>query len=517
MGGSTDAFSDKVAINMVTNLVRTALVAVIGLVMVPFYIDNLGVSAYGIIPLATSVTTYVLAASDSLSNVISRYMIVSIQTGNWDEAKKVYSTSSLSVLAIAGCLLPVMCLLSYAAPSIFHTGTESATDVQLMFLMIMLTFLLFSISSIFDNIFKAFNKLYITYISKIVQIVMQMLLIVFLFYYDKPSLIHVGSGYLLSALVLFFSLWFFSRKLCPQLHIERRHYNHGFMKEVMGLGGWSMISEFGALMFIQSSLILVNMFLGATQGGTFAIVVNMISMIGTACFSVTANMIPVVYYHYSRNDSESMCHVLKLFTKFIGLFMAFPLAFLCIFIQPILEVWVGKDFIPLGTIISLMVIVEVGVCSSRILESVPIIFKRIRPVAIFTMFMGVMNIILSSIVLEYTDWGMYGVAAVWISTTAVLLLLFLPLYSSKLIGVKRLEYLKQMAKCYAVFFGLIVLGEFIKRNYTLPATWTAILTVFFTGFMIYLILILRFGTNKKDKGLLISFLPGFIQKYAKKI
>ncbi|VVB63399.1 Uncharacterised protein [uncultured archaeon] len=44
---------------------------VIGILLVPYFVSNLGIAAYGIIPLATSITGYVAIAIQSLNTVVS--------------------------------------------------------------------------------------------------------------------------------------------------------------------------------------------------------------------------------------------------------------------------------------------------------------------------------------------------------------------------------------------------------------------------------------------------------------
>ena len=73
---SDSSFSSRVSLNMVANMARAIVLALVGLLMVPYYIDQFGMEVYGLLPLATSITTYVLIASDSLVSSFSRYLII---------------------------------------------------------------------------------------------------------------------------------------------------------------------------------------------------------------------------------------------------------------------------------------------------------------------------------------------------------------------------------------------------------------------------------------------------------
>ncbi len=60
-------FSSRVSLNAVSNILRTAVVAATGLMMVPFYIGELGFGAYAVVFLATSVSLYFASASEAVS------------------------------------------------------------------------------------------------------------------------------------------------------------------------------------------------------------------------------------------------------------------------------------------------------------------------------------------------------------------------------------------------------------------------------------------------------------------
>ena len=79
---SEKKFFSKVSLNMVTNVTRVVVMALVGFLMVPYYIDQFGIATYAILPLATSITSYVLVASESLADSFTRYMIMAIHKGD---------------------------------------------------------------------------------------------------------------------------------------------------------------------------------------------------------------------------------------------------------------------------------------------------------------------------------------------------------------------------------------------------------------------------------------------------
>lgn len=53
-------FQSRFLPNLVSNVIYFILNIIIGLALVPFFLDTLGEAAYGLVPLATSVTSYVV-------------------------------------------------------------------------------------------------------------------------------------------------------------------------------------------------------------------------------------------------------------------------------------------------------------------------------------------------------------------------------------------------------------------------------------------------------------------------
>ena len=166
---ASDSFSSKVSHNMLSNIVRTVLMALIGLLMVPYYLDEFGLATYAILPLATTVTNYFLIISDSVANAFSRYTVIAIQNRDNDGTNRVFSTSVIGLGKCMVLMLMFSILVSVAAPYVFQTGESSSGDVQSMFLMIMVASMVISFSASLGSVYMAYNKLYITYWSRAVQ------------------------------------------------------------------------------------------------------------------------------------------------------------------------------------------------------------------------------------------------------------------------------------------------------------------------------------------------------------
>ena len=77
--------------NLAANIAYFLVNILIGVLLVPYFIDTLGVAAYGLIPLATSITGYVAIVVQSLNTSVSRFLTINLQQGGNAVTNKMFS------------------------------------------------------------------------------------------------------------------------------------------------------------------------------------------------------------------------------------------------------------------------------------------------------------------------------------------------------------------------------------------------------------------------------------------
>jgi membrane protein EpsK len=505
-------FSSYVGMNMLTNIVRTVLAALLGLFLVPFYISELGGAVYAILPLATSVTTYVLVISDEITNAFSRYLVISLHEDGGEGASRVYTTAVIGLAKTILAVAPIVVLVSIVSPYVFQIGPSSAFSVQMMFLMILSSALAISFSACFNSIYIAFNKMYVLYTIRIAYLLIQVAMVIGFFVMFGPSLELIGLAYVISGAIFFVLVKISSKRLCQTLRFDRSLYSRDLLKEMRGVGAWTVLNKLALLMFIQTSLIIVNLFIGAEEETEFAIVATLISMTNTACITITTVIAPLQYRNYATDDRDKLMRISKTAMRFIGLVTAFPIAFLCIFSPQILTVWVGESFSHLSEIIIIMFSVQLAVCVISVLEVLPVLYLGIRKVAWVTLLAGALNIIAAVAVLKFTDMGMAGVAVVWTVVMLALNVLYYPLVIAKMTSSGWTTFLRPMVPGHVALIICLVAGWAATRFFTLPSAWTAVLVLFFAGYAAYTVAAFALGLSREDKDAVRGTLPGPIAK-----
>ncbi len=215
---------------------------------------------------------------------------------------------------------------------------------------------------------------------------------------------------------------------------------------------------------------------------------------------------------YYKDEHEGMMQsTLRIFTKFTGLIMVFPLAYLCIFAPQILNVWLSDDYPNVVKMMMLTIPVCLTKCVFNILGSVPVIYAKLRPVSISTCIIGAMNILMMIAFLSFTDTGVYGVCVAWSISMLALDAVYYPIFISKLTGIKIIKFYKPLFLNYIIFGAFILLGILLNHYYTLPSTWLALITTSVIGFLIFMIALFRIGLNKEEKKIISSYFPKSIR------
>lgn len=512
---SDSSFSGRVSLNMLSNIARIVVMALLGLLMVPYYIDKFGMATYAILPLATSLTTYIQIASESLASSFSRYMIMAIQSGDEKRSVKTYTSMMIGMIKVILKVIPIALLISILSPFIFQIGPANATEVQVMFSLILTSAVMLALTSCLDSVFYSKNLLYHLYYIKTAYQLIQVGLIISLFFVFGPNLMLIGAAYFVSSVIFITWEWIAVKFICPHLKISKGDFDPVLLKEMSHLGFWAIISAIGSMMFIQTSLILVNLFMGTETESEFSIVANMISMVNTACMAMTAAGEPLVYRYYSEGNREMMWKTLGLFTKFVGLIIVFPIAFICIFTPQILVVWIGSDYNFIVLMARIMIPANIAVCATRILNCVFLIESRIREVAITTCILGAFNILLACILLAVMD-DPVGASIAWSVSILLLNGLFFPLFAAKILDSERMKFIRPMLLCFFVFLILIGLGALLCNYWTMPNRLLPLVVIALVSFIIYSVIAFFLLLNRQEQGTVLTYFPQSFQRFVMK-
>ena len=501
-----EGFREQFPKNLFANVAFFIFSILIGIFLVPYFINTLGVAAYGLIPLATSLTAYLTILTDSLNVAVSRFLTVDLHRQDYKKANRTFNTALFGLTGIIIALIPVVVLFSYYAPTFFNVPAGQEFEVVLLFLGVSAAFLIRSFSSNFTVSLFANNRLDLINVLNIINIVVQVSLIVVLFTIFSPQLSYIGSAYLVSSIFFLTGAIVLSRWINPHLHINIREFDRSRLKELTIMGWWAVVDMLGSLLLYQMDLIVVNLLFGATAAGEYAVIFLWVVLLRGIAGTLSSVISPITLTYYAKGKIDQIIILAKSAVKGVGLVMALFIGLICGFAPQILTLWVGPQFAHLAPLMWVLTFPMVISLCILPLFAINVAFNKVRIPGIITILWGIGYVVLVFTIPPLLGWGFYGVAVVGAIVLILRSGLFVPWYATKVMSIPSNTFTKSLIS--GVFATLFVAGiaVIIGKIFTISSLITLAI---FCGIVstVYLIALWFIGFNQFEREVVMSYIP----------
>jgi membrane protein EpsK len=355
----------------------------------------------------------------------------------------------------------------------------------------------------------AFNRLDLQNLITSINSILQVLLIIILFYLYSPRLSFIGYSYLLAAIITLFITIIFSKKVNPYLKVDIHSFRMSQVKDLSITGGWIIIDQIGTLLLLQIDLILVNKLFGVAAGGEYSIALTWSTLIMSLASMFAGVLTPVILTYYAKEKFEEMVIVSKSAVKIMGLSMALPIGLICGFSPLILSLWIGPDFTRISPLMWIL-LVHLAVNQSVLpLFPINVSYNKLRIPAIATVLFGIANLLLVLIFLTFTEMGYYGVAIAGAIVITARHTFFVPMYATKVLGISKNPFKSSLVQVSisTILVAGITCCSYYFFNISSPL---AALIYCFIFSLIYLIISLFIILDKSEREILESLVPSFM-------
>lgn len=495
----------RLLVNIGTNILAVFVNAVIHIWLTPYLIRNFGLKIFGMIPLVVSFVAYFNLFTMSIVNAVTRFVAIHFGRDEF-ERSNVYFNSALSALLIlCGILLIPVIVLSVSFSRVFQVPSGFETDSGWLFFLVILSSLITAITSPFLVSTFIKHRFDLSNSVRILGHFLRAAIIVLCFTYLSPSLQYVGLSYCGMA---FFSLVCFvalTRRLTPQLQVKMRLFNWGALREMRRMSTWIAVNQVGALLYLSIGFIVINLFLGTDQCGRYATVALWAMLLASLGGAVSNVFVPIAFEYIAHCKLDVLALQMRRSTKFLGLIMGFPVGLLCGLSTPILKRWLGLSFADLGPLVWLLV--------GPFLVSITIVpmfsiyrgLDKVKVPAIVTLAGGIVNVILSILLVRYTSLGIYSIALSLSLCLTVKNLFFTPIYAAIITAQPKTIFIKEIIPglVMAALVSLVALA--LSRMYDL-ASIPRLLTTAVLMVVVYAPLCYGVLMNREDRALLRSLI-----------
>lgn len=458
-------FSTNLAWNFANFIVNIA----VGVWIVDYLIKNLGVAGYALIPLVLQVMPYLQIITLSVNAAVGRYLTIAIEQGDNDRANRVFNTALFALTALGAVLFVAGLAFAYFSPWLLNVDPGLGRQTQYLCLFAVAGFMLAELTLPFGVSMFARNRFDVQNMVNVAATLLRIGTLVALFTMFVPQVWHVGVSLLVANAVTAIGAIWACRKLTPMLRVWRGHYDRTMLKDLTKIGSWIVVNQIGMLLFLSIDLIVVNRMFGNEAGGKYAAILTWSALLRQLAGTIAGVFGPTVVMLHARNDTDGIVSYVRRAMKMMGLAMALPIGIICGFAGPILNVWIGPDFVPLAALMSLMTIHLCVNLTVLPLFNVQQATNNVKWPGITMIVAGVLNLGLAIFLAGKMQWGLFGVAAAGAIVLSLKNAVFTPIYNAWILKKPFVTFFGELFQSVLVTFSIAGACILIARIFDLSS------------------------------------------------
>ncbi|MEH7378270.1 lipopolysaccharide biosynthesis protein, partial [Neobacillus drentensis] len=481
----TKGSKKQLGLNILGSLINLVFGVLSGIVLTPFLIGKMGVSAFGIIALVNNIILYFGILTLIVNSASSRFVTIEIAHKNFERAQRIFSTTFWSLLIINIVILIIGIIGAFNLEKLISIPEGYELDTKIIFVCAVFSWCLTAISSPWGISLFSANRLdllgLINSTQRVVYFIFSIILISFVS--TRPYIlaipIFLGS---LTIFILKFISW---RKFLPNLNVNFS-IDKEILRDTTSFGTWVSIDRLGMLFLTSVELILVNKLIGTKAGGEYASLLQWSILIKNLSIAVATSFGPSMAYLYADKKINELTSYTKRAIRLTSILVVLPSAAIFGFASPILLVWLGNDFVHLAPLFVLITIHLAVNMSLHPLSELQQTISKVKVPSIVTCFIGLVNILLSIYLVKNTGLGMYGVALAGAATYFIKNVIFNTIYSANILNIKWYGFLNEIVRTI-VFLTIMSCVAFVVNQYSNIDSLQKLMVSGFIFLVLYLI------------------------------
>lgn len=475
----TTTTSKRVIHNTCYNLLTLVCNAIIGFLLIRFFLTKLGEEKYGVWIIIGSIFSYRSILSMGLNSSVNRYIPMYLVQNNNDGIKKVISTS-LFFFSLLALVLIIVSLVVYTNIGNWFVIQENLiSDASYVVLLCGLFFAAAMPLQLYTAVLSGLQRYDIISLATLIPLLVRTaLLIVFLSL--GHGLIIMGILYGTCELTIRLIQYIYFRKLMPSISVSWKFVDIKLLKEMLAYGINTLLYTMGALIIYKASDVIIGMFMSSAHVARFYVATAGVLLLAQLLHAFTRAIKPAVSDLDARNDKVRLREVAFLSQKYILLLLVPSVSFFVVMGRPFLDIWVGAKFTEAGVLDELNIILMIlaighGVRLSQHGNFMILVGKGDHKVfGVLTAATAVLCVVLSVISVKIFAMGLIGIAWSIFVPMVVVSGFVLPVYFNRAMDIKFRETLKQVL--VPVFAGTLppVIVLFLWRKFYPPTSWTSL-------------------------------------------
>jgi O-antigen/teichoic acid export membrane protein len=403
----------QLAINTVATGFNLIINFGISFFLTSYLVRVVGSTAFGFWGLANSIVNYAIIVTTALNSMAGRFIGIDYHRGDLLKASGYYSSVFVADLIFALIILLPSCIGIWYIDRFIDVPPDIVGDVKVLFYVVFINLCCNVVFAVFGCVYVIKNRLDISSVVKIISNIIKSLMLIFLYWKLRPSIVYIGTATLCATVFFVVSNIVFMRRLAPELKLRFHYSSFNSVKTIVSSGVWNSLNQLSMVLLHGLDLLIANMFVGAAAMGLIS-VAGMVPAVITTCIFALANVFtPRFLKLYSFNKFEELFQDLRNSIKFLTVISSIPIAFLISFGLSFYHLWTPTTDYKTVYYLSILVILPLfsggAIISTNYLYTVA---NKVKWQALILFFAGLLNVITVFVLLKTTDLGVYAIVGV---------------------------------------------------------------------------------------------------------
>lgn len=454
-------------INVICSVGVLVVNVIVSFFLSPYIVKTIGVEANGFVTLANNFVTYASLIVTALNSMAARFVTIEYVKKNYRKANLYYNSVFWSNLIIVMVLLVPAVLLIVNLQNCINVPPDILWDVKLLFSFVFLGFFLSTGMPNWDCGVYVTNRLDRQYVPTMMTAMLRCVMLFLMLTILTPHVWYVGFA---SAMVTVIGLvvnWYNTKKLTPELHIVldggKPVCSRKALGELVGSGLWNSISSVGNMLLSGLDLIICNLILGATSMGVLSLSKILTTYIQQLSASIRSAFAPELVINYAKGDKERLLHDILRAMKLTSVVMTILIAGIIVLGDSFFALWVPSQDARLLQVLSILSILGYMFTSgTQILYNVFSAVNKVKQNSIAMIVSGVVSVVLTLLIANFTDYGLYAVAGVSTTVNLVRNMSFTLPATARYLGFKWYRFFPQVGTTVLSSLLLVAIGFLVK-------------------------------------------------------
>lgn len=492
----------QIGINLIAQMIAFGVNLGISFFLTPFIVNHIGVEANGFVGLANNFIEYAQLITVALNSMAGRFITIKYHQNDKQGASKYFSSVFFANVILTVIMTLVFTIIIVFLNNIINISQELVFDVKILWMLIFINFIFGIFTSIFSTAAFVKNRLDLSALVNAKGYIIKAIILIICFIIFKPAVWYVGLAISVMGLYVLIKNIIFTKKLTPEIEINKKLFDIKTIKEVTTSGIWNTISKLSSILSSGLDLLITNLFVNGVAMGVLSLSKTIPNIVLSFFGTIATIFAPQLTISYAKNEKEDMKSQLIMAIKILGLLSSIPMIIIFSFGKEFYSLWAptqDSNFLYLLTIISCINLVFA--LPLEPLYNIFTVTNKIKVSSIYLIISSTISIIGVFIGLQFTNNDNIKVIII-IAISSILnlirVLTFLPIYGAKCLNLKLFTFYPTLLKNVV---SIIILSgvAILFKTFVSIDTWIKLIAVCIIIAIISLIINMIINFNKQER------------------